>query len=248
MKIAVFLSLLGIVSLSITLLPNTDWPEYNGGPERNHYSPLTQITAENVQQLQVAWMYGSGGADSIANRTQIQCNPLIIKGVLYGVSANTQAFALDAATGKELWKTQLTDTEGTTSRGVAYWSDGQQPMIFFGAGQWLYALDARTGAWVKTFGDGGRINLKIGIERSTADEYVVVNTPVTIYKNLLIVGARLSESSRRCWVMYAPTTPARASWRGRFGRFLKKVNTGLILGRPTPAKTSAGPMPGQEWP
>ncbi|MGF7214371.1 quinoprotein glucose dehydrogenase [Spirosoma lacussanchae] len=173
--------------------PNTDWPEYNGDGQRSHYSPLAQITPVNVQRLEVAWRYASGGADTVGNRTQMQCNPIVVGGILYGVSANTQAFAVNAATGKEIWKTNLPDTDGTTSRGVTYWTDGPDERIFFGAGNNLYALRARTGALIESFGQGGYIDLKQGIDRPGGDNYVRANTPNTIYKNLLIVGARLAE-------------------------------------------------------
>lgn len=177
-----------------TLDDHSDWPEYNGDGARNHYSPLTQINKANVAHLKVAWSYASGGADTLQNRTQMQCNPIIIDGILYGVSANTQAFAIDAATGKQRWKTDLLDNGGTTSRGVTYWADGLDKRIFFGAGKWLYALEANTGKLIESFGDNGKIDLKIGIERPGADNYVVSNTPNTIYKNLLITGTRVSES------------------------------------------------------
>ncbi|WP_229598765.1 outer membrane protein assembly factor BamB family protein [Runella limosa] len=171
-----------------------DWPEYNGNATRNHYSEASQISAENVGQLKVAWTYASGGADTVFHRTQMQCNPIVIDGILYGVSANTQAFALDATTGKELWKTNVTETEGTTSRGVSYWTEGNEKTIFFGAGKWLYAVDAVTGKLRSSFGEKGRINLKTGIERPTADDYVVSNTPNVIFEEKIIVGTRVSES------------------------------------------------------
>lgn len=171
-----------------------DWPEYNGNATRSHYSEASQISAENVSQLKVAWTYASGGADTVFHRTQMQCNPIVIDGVLYGVSANTQAFALDATTGKELWKTNVTETEGTTSRGVSYWAEGGEKTIFFGAGKWLYAVDAVTGKLRSSFGENGRINLKTGIERPTADDYVVSNTPNAIFEDKIIVGTRVSES------------------------------------------------------
>lgn len=174
-------------------MPDTDWPEYNGDGQRSHYSALAQIGSANVHQLQVAWTYASGGADTVTNRTQMQCNPLVIAGILYGVSANTQAFAVDAASGKAIWKTNLPDTDGTTSRGLTYWTDGKEQRLFFGAGGGLYALDAKTGEVIPSFGQAGRLNLKEGIDRPGADDYVRANTPNTIYKNLLIVGARVSE-------------------------------------------------------
>ena len=187
--------LLMVGLLSLTEKPSTtDWPEYNGGPDRNHFSPLTQLNPGNVAGLQVAWEYASGGLDTLKNNTQIQCNPLIIDGVLYGVSAGSQAFALDAATGRELWKTAFTDdTFAMNSRGVTYWTDGRQARIFFAYGSLLYALDARTGKPVASFGKGGKINLKEGLARPGADEYVVSNTPGVVYKNLLIMGHRVSE-------------------------------------------------------
>src|SRR5208283_678843 len=75
-----------------------DWPEYLGGPERSHYSSLGQINTSNVGRLRVAWEFHSGDFG------QMQCNPLIVAGVLYGATATSQIFALDAATGRQLWR------------------------------------------------------------------------------------------------------------------------------------------------
>jgi quinoprotein glucose dehydrogenase len=176
------------------ILANTDWAEYNGDASRSHYSKLDQITKENLGNLKMAWTYSSGGADTISNRSQIQCNPIIINGILYGVSANIQAFAVDAATGKELWKTNVPENGGTLSRGVTYFADSVSKRIFFGAGKWLYAIDAENGSLIESFGDKGRLDLKKGIMRPGADDYVVSNTPNTIFKNLIIIGARVAES------------------------------------------------------
>ncbi|OJV16649.1 MAG: pyrrolo-quinoline quinone [Dyadobacter sp. 50-39] len=171
-----------------------NWPEYNGNGARSHYSALGQITKENVAQLKVAWTYASGGADTARNRTQMQCNPIVIDGILYGVSAGIQAFALNAATGNEIWKTNLKDNAGTLSRGVTHWSDGRDKRIFFGAGRYIYALNATDGSLISTFGENGRIDLRKGLERPGADDYITSNTPNTIYKNLLITGARVNEN------------------------------------------------------
>lgn len=176
--------------------PSTDWAEYNGDGSRSHYSALTGITKENVANLKLAWSYSSVGADSVLSGTQMQCNPLVVDGILYGVSAKTQVFALDAATGKELWKTSIADNGGTTSRGVTYFTDGKVKRIFFGAGTWLYAIDPETGLLLSGFGNGGKIDLKEGITRSGSDNYVTANTPNTIYKDLIIVGARVAEEDK----------------------------------------------------
>lgn len=172
------------------------WPEYNGGPDRNHYSELTQINTENVRELTKVWQYHSGGADTVNNRTQIQCNPIVVNGILYGVSAGSQAFALDAVTGKEIWKTNFNEkSHAMTSRGVTYFQTGESARIFFGYGQWLYALDAATGIPIPSFGKDGRINLIEGLWRPGADDYVSYNTPGVIFKNLLITGQRVSEGA-----------------------------------------------------
>lgn len=106
--------LVSMLFISSTENPtNTDWTAYNGGNDCNHFSALTQINPANVSQLKLAWEYASGGADSVKNTTQIQCNPLIIKGIMYGVSAASQAFAIDAATGKEIWKTNFEEKLST---------------------------------------------------------------------------------------------------------------------------------------
>lgn len=176
------------------LQPISDWPEYQGGPDRNHFSALTQIDSTNLNRLEKVWEYASGGADTTRNLTQMQCNPIVIDGILYGVSAGSQAFALEAATGRELWKTAFTDeTFSMTSRGVTYWSDGQQKRIFFAYGHVLYALDANTGKPVSSFGQAGKISLRDGLERPGADQYVVGNTPGVIFENLIIIGTRVSE-------------------------------------------------------
>jgi len=189
--------LVSMLFISSTENPtNTDWTAYNGGNDCNHFSALTQINPANVAQLKLAWEYASGGADSVKNTTQIQCNPLIIKGIMYGVSAASQAFAIDAATGKEIWKTNFEEkTFNMTSRGVTYWTDGKEARIFFAYGAFLYALNTKTGQVIFSFGTNGKINLIDGIKRPGADEYVVSNTPAVVYKNTLIVGTRVSESA-----------------------------------------------------
>lgn len=173
-----------------TSFSNREWREYLGGPHRNHYSSLEQISPANVQQLEVAWEYHT------LDTGQIQCNPIIVAGVLYGMTATTQPFALDAATGKEIWRKQ---SEGfdkfSTSRGLVYWEDGRDKRILYTNGQWLYALEAGTGAPIPSFGTGGRVSLKAGLGKSAKDKMVISNTPGTVYKNLIIMPLRVSEGA-----------------------------------------------------
>src|SRR5690554_2458451 len=109
-----------------------EWREYLGGPDRNHYSVLDQINARNVGQLEVAWMYHT------LDTGQIQCNPIIVEGVLYGMTASTQPFAVNAATGEEYWRKTADEGEDqlATSRGLVYWEDGDDKRILYTSGEW----------------------------------------------------------------------------------------------------------------
>ena len=78
------------------------WPVYGGSNEMIRYSSLTQIDTNNVSQLKLAWTYSSGDVDT-AHHSQIQCNPIIVDGILYGVSPQMKLFAIDAATGIQKW-------------------------------------------------------------------------------------------------------------------------------------------------
>ncbi|WP_409013243.1 PQQ-binding-like beta-propeller repeat protein [Dyadobacter sp. CY343] len=167
-----------------------EWPEYLGGPGRNHYSPLTQINPENVKNLKVAWTY------SMPDSGQTQVNPIIVDGTLYGVTSTVQAFALDAFTGKQKWIFGDKSKNGSnTSRGLTYWSDGDDKRIMHAMGSFLYALDAKTGKPIDSFGDNGKIDLHTGLPEIAAKKYMVSNTPGTIYQDLIIMPLRLSEDS-----------------------------------------------------
>lgn len=166
----------------------TEWREYLGGPDRNHYSTLSQITPDNVAQLQVAWTYASPDSG------QMQMNPIVVDGVLYGVSATVQAFALDAATGKELWRFgDPLKVWHSTSRGVTYWEDGADKRILYTIGPHLYALNAQTGQPIASFGDSGRVDLHLGLPASAQSKFVISNTPGTLFEDLIIMPLRLAE-------------------------------------------------------
>ena len=166
------------------------WTEYLGGPERTHYTTLPQITPENVGSLKVAWEYHSQDTTG-----QVQCNPIMVDGILYATTASVQVLALDAATGREIWK--FKDSKDAqwfnTSRGLSYWADGNDKRILFTVGKWLYAINALTGAQITTFGDNGRMDLHNGLPEEAKDKFICSNTPGTIHKNLIIMPVRLSE-------------------------------------------------------
>lgn len=190
---AVMFYLLGLLSCSSTSgdkdFSDREWREYLGGPDRNHYSVLDQINEENVHQLEVAWMYHT------LDTGQIQCNPIIVNGVLYGMTASTLPFALNAATGEEYWRkvAEEGDEQLSTSRGVVYWEDGDDQRILYTRGEWLYAVKADSGEPIVSFGDQGKTSLKSGLGPTAADKMVISNTPGTVFEDLIIMPLRLSE-------------------------------------------------------
>ena len=171
------------------------WRIKGGTADGIQYSQLNQITKENVGTLQVAWSYRTHDADTIKNRTQLQCNPIIVNGVLYATSAKLKAFAVEAATGKELWKFEPGEENPGlgVNRGVTYWEEGEDKRILYSFGENLYAIDARTGKKIETFGTEGRVSLKEGLGDRAAKLMVLSNTPGVIYKNLIIMGSRVHE-------------------------------------------------------
>jgi len=167
-----------------------DWPVYLGDKAATHFSPLGEITATNVSGLEVAWTWRAG--DARGDQTQIQCNPLIIDGVMYATTPQLKVVALDAATGVERWRFEPAEPNGV-NRGLTYWSDGDDRRILFGTGHWLHAIDARTGRLIETFGTGGRVDLAEGLDRDVTGLAIQANTPGVIYRDLIIMGMRVGE-------------------------------------------------------
>jgi quinoprotein glucose dehydrogenase len=165
-----------------------DWPVYGGSLEGTHYSSLTQINRSNVKQLSIAWSFDTGETGGL------QTSPLIVDGVLYGITPTQKTFALDAATGKLLWKFDSGIVGTQPDRGLAYWSDGSDKRILVGVMNFLYALDAATGKTIPAFGQNGRIDLREDLGRNPATQSVVLTSPGIVYKDLIIVGGRNPET------------------------------------------------------
>lgn len=135
-----------------TLTDHTQWHRSHGDSSSSRYSALSEINKSNVKQLAVAWVYHS--QDGAGN---IQCNPIVVDGIVYGPTVGGYVVAIDAETGKEIWRFHAGDVPAL--RGLVYWPGDarHQARLFFTTREDLWALDVKTGQPVADFGDGGRI-------------------------------------------------------------------------------------------
>ncbi len=185
----------------------TAWKYYNGTPGALKYSSLKEIDTLNISSLQPIWTYQTGDADTAA-RSQIQTNPIVINGVLYGISPQLKLFALKAENGKEIWvfdptkewKNGPADRASfhnmINARGLCYWTDNKgEERLFYTVGSFTIAIDAKTGKPMTSFGEGGAIDLHENLGREVSDLIVVNTSPGVIYNDLLILGTRVDENS-----------------------------------------------------
>lgn len=182
----------------------TGWTAMGGSKDGIHYSSLTQIDTANVSKLTVAWQYHTGDADT-AHSTQIQCNPIVIDSILYGVSPQLKLFALNAATGVKKWEYNPFDPNElknspnifyalNSCRGITYYSNGKDDQrIFYTAGAMLTCVNAVNGELVKSFGANGKVDLHDNLGRDVKDLYVTSTSAGMIYKDLVIIGTRVDE-------------------------------------------------------
>ncbi len=171
------------------------WRVYRGDEGSNAYSTLSQINKKNVELLKVAWIYRTGDKSDFIS---LECSPIIINNILYGISPRLKTFALDAKTGKELWvfdPFERNSKDGGVCRGLNYWKSGDAERIFMFAGSNMIALDATTGKRVMNFGDSGYVNLNKGLRTidGTQKGDVGNTSPGVIYKDLIIIGSSVGE-------------------------------------------------------
>jgi glucose dehydrogenase len=166
---------------------NANWPAY-GGAGGDHYSRLAQINRGNVHRLKRAWIFDTG------EKGNIETNPIIIGRTLYAYTTSQKVIALDAASGKLKWKFDSGVASTQPNRGVAYWTDGRDQRVFAGVMNYLYCLDAKTGKPVESFGENGRIDLRKGLREPWEEQSIVLTTPGSIYRDLIIVGGRNPET------------------------------------------------------
>ncbi|HEV3197752.1 MAG TPA: pyrroloquinoline quinone-dependent dehydrogenase [Bryobacteraceae bacterium] len=169
-----------LLAWSADLRSFATWTQYGGGSDSSQYSSLKQIGKSNVSRLEVAWTYPTGAPGSYT------FNPIIIDGVMYVLAKNNSVVALDAATGKELWAHANQGAVG--ARGMNYWENqdrSDRRLVYVNAG-YLTAIDARTGQVVESFGDHGRTDLRIGLERDVTRPLATSN-PGRIFEDIVIL-------------------------------------------------------------
>ncbi len=199
----VFFSLLaisvcgGAAPLVTPSFPDVEWRGHRGDPSGVQHVDLAQINAANVHRLQPAWEYKTGEADGRGG--SMYTNPLIVEGLMYISTSQLNAVAIDARTGAEVWKfvssnhNQDNAVIRLRNRGVSYWKGDQGSRIFHFVKDRVYALDAKTGALITSFGKGGHIDLRENLGIDPSRVALEMTSPGAIYKDLLIIGSRVNE-------------------------------------------------------
>jgi quinoprotein glucose dehydrogenase len=197
-----------------------EWPSYGRDPGAQRFSPLTQITPQNVQTLERAWTFDTGA-------TAMQVTPLVIDGVMY-VAAGEHIFALEPETAKVRWKFAY---EGMSRRGLAYWpGDGKTgPRFYTGAsdGQ-LIAVDVKTGQLAKEFGVEGVVDLKASISVDGGVGAFGLPSPPAVYRNVVITGGTNGEGEPGTGRLYGDIR----GWDARTGKMLWTFHTVPRPGEP----------------
>ena len=169
---------------------DTQWP-INGGTDNIRYSPLTQITRQNVGQLKVAWTYN---AHDEFKDSEMQSNPIVVDGILYATTPKMRVVAVNAETGIEVWSF---DPSGGTAPQRRYRHRGvtvHQDRVFVTYRNFLYALDRKTGKPIPSFGNEGRIDLRENLDRPIEKMSVSASTPGVIFEDMIILGSTVPET------------------------------------------------------
>src|SRR3954447_4854636 len=159
------------------------WEVVGGDSDNLHYSSLEQINTGNVSQLRVAWKFDTG--DSYSG-SDMQCNPIVVDGVMYVTTPRLRVMALEASTGKQIWSFESSHMSRAPhpNRGLTYWTDGKQRRIFVTIRAELLALDAATGKLDPAFGTGGRVDLHAAFDPPLGETALTVTSPGVIYRDL----------------------------------------------------------------
>jgi quinoprotein glucose dehydrogenase len=156
--------------------PYTTWTAYGGGGDSSQYSALNQVNKSNVSQLQVVWTFPVTGT--------VIFNPLVVDGVMYLQASGNALAAVDAATGKEIWRRQTQGMIG--ARGMNYWESpdrSDRRFIYLQRGD-VIAVNAQNGEAITSFGNNGRVDLREAMERKPAGN-IGTSNPGRIFESSL---------------------------------------------------------------
>src|SRR5438034_1981030 len=181
-----------------------EWLYYGGDQAGTKYSPLTDINQNNVQRLEIAWQWKHWETPLSEYRTTpgfFEATPLMIDGALYVTTPYNSIAAVDAETGKELWRFdgeayklgQVLSASGWKLRGTAFWRDGARLFLFLNSRHRLFSLDAKTGEPVHSFGNNGEVSLTDGLPRISDVKHATQSSPPVVYKDLVIVGSQVPD-------------------------------------------------------
>ncbi len=183
-----------------------EWRYYGGTNASNKYSPLDQINRDNAKDLKIAWTWESPDLALRKDNPGLgsfgyEATPLMIGGVLYTSTSNSQVAAIDAKTGTPIWvynpeayKAGRPTNLGFVHRGVAYWTDGSQERVYMAAHDaYLYCIDAKTGHLVTEFGEEGKVNLAAAIPLAINAHNYTMTSPPVICRNVVVVGSSITD-------------------------------------------------------
>lgn len=247
-------SLIHAAALTLLFLPTheawgqTDWPTYGHDPSSARYSPLKQINTSNVSKLARAWTYHMtaeiaappAGGRGVGRRGRAsEATPIVVNGVMYMPTPYNRIVALQPETGKELWSYQLPNGANPSYRGVEYWpGDKQSPAaLFFGTTEGkLVSLNAEAGKPVPSFGNEGSVDMRQGITNGFTSGNYSLSSPVMVFENLVITGARVQENPS---LGYAGDTRA---WDAHTGKLVWQFHS-----VPQPGETGHETWEGDSW-
>ena len=184
----------GLLSLAITCVANAaptagdNWFSYGGDAGGTHFSSLTQITKANVGNLKEVWRFETPDAGSL------QTTPIVVDGTMYVVTPRQKVIALDAATGRQKWLFDSGEGTNAAVRGLTWWSDGKESRLFSAVASYIYAINPADGRAISSFGDNGRIDLRLNLRGRGEDNAYHATSPAVVYRDLLILGGRVSET------------------------------------------------------
>jgi quinoprotein glucose dehydrogenase len=189
---------------------NGEWPHYTADIRGSRYSPLDQINAENFNKLEVVWRFKTDNLGPFPE-FKLEGTPVMVNGVLYTTGGTRRSvIALDGRTGELIWTHSLREGRRAavsprqlSGRGVSYWTDGKgdERVVYVTTGYRLVELNAKTGSLVNSFGNGGIVDLKVGVVKGKGEQIdlesgeIGIHSTPAIAKDTIIVGSAMREGA-----------------------------------------------------